>query len=89
MGKGQSGKEDSQSLVRFPNTPIFRIRLRAARAGRSKRLKNSNNRGQKPMTETKVSRRSYEELTEAAKQEGTTPEAILDKALEQFLAKNQ
>jgi hypothetical protein len=41
------------------------------------------------MTETKVSRRSYEELTEAAKQEGTTPEAILDKALEQFLAKNQ
>lgn len=41
------------------------------------------------MTETKVSRQSHEELAEAAKQEGTTPEAILNKVLEQFLAKNQ
>lgn len=41
------------------------------------------------MTETKIGRQSYEQLAEAAKPEGTTPEAILGKALEQFLAKNQ
>ena len=36
------------------------------------------------MTETKISRQSHEQLAEAAKQEGTTPEAILDRALEQL-----
>lgn len=36
------------------------------------------------MTTTVISKQSFEQLAEAAKLEGMTPEAILNKALEQF-----
>ncbi len=41
------------------------------------------------MTETTISRQRYEELAEQAKQEGTTPEAVLGLALEQFIKDNE
>ena len=41
------------------------------------------------MVETTISRQKFEELKQAAADEGTTPEAILDKALEQFINENK
>jgi hypothetical protein len=41
------------------------------------------------MTETVISKQSFEQLAEAATLEGSTPEAMLDKALEQFIKNNE
>jgi len=40
------------------------------------------------MAETRISGQSYEQLTEAGKLEGKTPEQMLDAALEQFIKDN-
>jgi hypothetical protein len=41
------------------------------------------------MVETTISKQKFEELKQAATEQGTTPEAVLDKALEQFIQHNE
>ena len=45
--------------------------------------------GGNQMVETMISRERHEELKEQAAQEGTTPEAVLDKALTEFIRQNE
>ncbi len=41
------------------------------------------------MTETTISKQAFNQLDEQAKQDGATPEAVLDKALAQFIKDNE
>ena len=45
--------------------------------------------GGNQMVETMISRERHEELKQAAQEQGTTPEAILDEALETFIKDNE
>jgi hypothetical protein len=45
--------------------------------------------GGNQMVETTISKQKFEELKQAATEQGTTPEAILGLALEQFIKDNE
>ena len=41
------------------------------------------------MVETTIRKQTFEELKQAATEQGTTPETLLNKALEQFIKDNE
>ena len=45
--------------------------------------------GGNQMVETTISNQKFEELKQAATEQGTTPETLLNKALEQFIKDNE